>query len=105
MLYGGARKEISYAKHAEHAEHADVEQRLEWLGLADGPLDGWRHPALVHTSCCGGLAIARWETRALRRVNASALHLERAQDAHGEGDAELSDKSPRAGYAIPAVEP
>lgn len=49
--------------------------------------------------------IARWETRALRRVNASALHLERAQDAHGERDAELSDKSPRAGYAIPAVEP
>lgn len=49
--------------------------------------------------------IARWETRALRRVNASALHLERAQDAHGELDAELSDKPPRTGYAIPAVEP
>jgi biopolymer transport protein ExbB/TolQ len=49
--------------------------------------------------------IARWETRALRRVNASALRLERAQDAHGELDAELSDKPPRTGYAIPAVEP
>ena len=49
--------------------------------------------------------IARWETRALRRVNASALRLERAQDAQGELDAELSNKSPRPGYAIPAVEP
>jgi uncharacterized membrane protein YcjF (UPF0283 family) len=48
--------------------------------------------------------IARWETRALRRVNASALQLERAQDAHGEGDAKLADMSPRAGCALPAVE-
>jgi hypothetical protein len=37
MLCGSAEKEVSYA---EHAEHADVEQHLEWLGLADGPLDG-----------------------------------------------------------------
>ena len=49
--------------------------------------------------------IARWETRALRRVNASTLQLGRAQDAQGEGETELTDKSPRAGYAIPAVEP
>jgi biopolymer transport protein ExbB/TolQ len=49
--------------------------------------------------------IARWETRALRRVNASALHLERAQDAHGELDAQLRDMSPHASRTIPAVEP
>jgi hypothetical protein len=34
--------------------------------------------------------IARWETRALRRVNASAPQLERAQDAHGEVDTALT---------------
>lgn len=49
--------------------------------------------------------IARWETRALRRVSASALQLERAQDARVELDTQLSDTSPRTGYAIPAVEP
>ncbi|HEY1390887.1 MAG TPA: hypothetical protein VGF38_20295 [Ktedonobacterales bacterium] len=49
--------------------------------------------------------IARWETRALRRVNASALQLERTQDAHGDVDTELTGTSPYAGYAIPAVEP
>lgn len=49
--------------------------------------------------------IAHWETRALRRVNASALQLERAEDAHGEGDAELTDMSAWAGRPIAAVEP
>jgi len=32
--------------------------------------------------------IARWETRALRRVNVSAAQLQRAPDAHGAVDTE-----------------
>jgi len=35
--------------------------------------------------------IARWETSALRRVNVSALQLQRAQDAYGEIGTERYD--------------
>jgi flagellar biosynthesis/type III secretory pathway M-ring protein FliF/YscJ len=48
--------------------------------------------------------IARWETRALRQVNASALQLERAQDAHGDVETELADMSPYPSRATPVVE-
>lgn len=39
-------------------------------------------------------AIARWETRALRRVNVSAVQLQRAPDARGEVDTETHDDLP-----------
>lgn len=38
--------------------------------------------------------IARWETRALRRVNVSAVQLQRAPDARGEVDTETHDDLP-----------
>ena len=38
--------------------------------------------------------IARWETRALRRVSVSAVQLQRAPDARGEIDTETHDDLP-----------
>ena len=48
--------------------------------------------------------IARWETRALRRVNVSALQLGRAQDANGAVDAELTDMPPCSGSGTSTIE-